>query len=80
MNTFISGCFNELSFIGNDESFYNHFQTILRIYRTKGVLFLLDFQMYNKILKILVETFLKKQFEQFTLNSRLIALVYQLSP
>ena len=77
MNTFISGCFNELSFIGNDESFYNHFQIV---YRTKSVIFLLDFQMYNKILKMLVETFLKKQFEQFTLNSRLIALVYQLSP
>ena len=80
MNTFISGCFNELSFIGNDESFYNHFQIVLGIYRTQSVIFLLDFQMYNKILKMLVETFLKKQFEQFTLNSRLIALVYQLSP
>ena len=78
MNTFISGCFNELCFIENDESFYNHFQTVLRI--IKGMIFLLDFQIYNKILKMLVETFLKKQFEQFTLNSRLIALVYQLSP
>ena len=74
------GLFYELSFIGNDESFYNHFQTALRICRIKGMIFLLDFQIYNKILKMLVETFLKKQFEQFTLNSRLIALVYQLSP
>ena len=62
----------------------NHFIIISKLflgYRyTKSVIYSLEFQMYNKILKMLVETFLKKQFEQFTLNSRLIALVYQLSP